>query len=171
MVGEHKAREVELTEDVTQLGQGLYFEDFRMGRKFKTVRRTIQDADVCAFINVTHMNEVLFTDMKHAVDESPIKGRVVPGALTYCFAEGLCIVPLMQYTGIAFLQMDLTIENPAFAGDTIHVELEVIEARLSKSRADRGLVRTRNRVVKDGGVVVLTYTPLRIIRRRDAAHA
>jgi acyl dehydratase len=161
--------EAELTEEITQLGQGLYFENFQLGRKFQTVRRTIQEADVCSFINVTHMTEVLFTDMHHALHESPIKGRVVPGALSYCFAEGLCIVPLTQYTGIAFLQMDLTIENPAFAGDTIHVEIEVIEARLSKSRSDRGLVRTRNRVLKEDGTVVLTYTPMRMIKCRDAS--
>jgi len=158
-----------MADEITQLGQGLCFEDFQPGRKFKTVRRTIQEADVCSFVNVTHMNEVLFTDMEHALRESPIKGRVVPGALSYCFAEGLCIVPLTQYTGIAFLQMDLTIENPAFAGDTIHVEIEVIEARLSKSRPDRGLVRTRNRVLKEDGTVVLTYTPMRMIKCRGAS--
>ena len=38
--------------------------------------------------------------------------------------------------------------GPVVAGDTIHVECEVIEARRSKNRDNRGLVRTRNIVVK-----------------------
>ena len=155
-------------EEVISLGAGLYFEDMPLGRKFKSVGRTIQDADLCAFINVTHMNEVLFTDMEFAREHSAMKGRVAPGALSYCFAEGLVIVDTMQHTGIAFLDMELTVENPAFVGDTIHVEVEVIEARHSKSRPDRGVVRTRNRVIKQDGTVVLTYTPLRMVYRRAA---
>ena len=150
------------------VGLGLYFEDLTMGRKFQTVGRTIQDADICAFINVIHMTEVLFTDMEFVKKESDIKGRVAPGALSYCFAEGLLTQSTMQHTGFAFLNMELNIENPAFAGDTIHVECEVIESRLSKSRPGRGLVRTRNKVVNQNGQVVLSYTPLRMVKCRNS---
>ena len=73
----------------------------------------------------------------------------------------------MQKTGNAFLNMELNIENPAFAGDTIHVECEVVEARLSKSRPGRGLVRTRNRVVNQVGKTILIYTPLRMVKCRS----
>jgi len=64
--------------------------------------------------------------------------------------------------------MELNIEQPVMAGDTIHVEVEVIEARPSRSRPGRGLVRTRNRVLKQDGSVALVYTPLRMVRCRDA---
>ena len=53
------------------------------------------------------------------------------------------------------------------AGDTIHVEVEVIEARVSKSRPDRGLVRSKNEIVKQDGTVVITYTPLRLVKLRE----
>lgn len=149
------------------VGLGLYFEDLPIGKTFKTLARTIQDADICAFCNVIHMTEVLFTDMEFVKNESDIKGRLAPGALSYCFAEGLLAQATMQKTGYAFLNMELNIENPAFAGDTIHVECEVIESRLSKSRPGRGLVRSHNRVIKQDGKVVLTYTPLRMIKCRD----
>lgn len=149
-------------DDVKLLGQGLYFEDLPVGRKLRSIGRTILDPDVCTFINVTHMNEVLFTDMEYARAHSPMKGRVVPGALSYTFAEGLCIVETMQQTGVAFLHMELDMKAPAFVGDTIHVEIEVIEARPT-SDGKRGLVRTRNTVVKQDGTVVLVYTPLRLV--------
>ena len=155
------------TEDVKLLGQGLYFEDLPVGRKLRSIGRTILDPDVCAFINVTHMNEVLFTDMEYAKAHSPMRGRVVPGALSYTFAEGLCIVETMQQTGVAFLHMELDMKAPAFVGDTIHVEIEVIEARLTRSDNTRGLVRTRNTVVKQDGTVVLVYTPLRLVLCRS----
>jgi acyl dehydratase len=150
-------------EEVTALGVGLYFEDLPVGRKLRSLGRTIMDPDVCAFINVTHMNEVLFTDLEYVKAHSPIKGRVVPGALSYTFAEGLCIVDTMQHSGVAFLHMELDMKAPVFVGDTIHVEIEVIEARLTRSDPTRGLVRTRNTVVKQDGTVVLVYTPLRLV--------
>ena len=74
----------------------------------------------------------------------------------------------MQHTGLAFLHMELNVENPVFAGDTIHAECEVVEARLSRSRPGRGLVRTRIRVVKQDGTLALTYTPLRMVKCRSA---
>jgi len=148
------------------VGLGLAFEDLPVGTKFKTIGRTITDADICAFCNVIHMTEVLFTDMQFVKEESDIKGRLAPGALSYCYAEGLLAQATMQKTGYAFLNMELDIKNPAFAGDTIHVECEVIEARLSKSRKGRGLVRTHNKVINQDGKVILTYTPLRMIKCR-----
>jgi acyl dehydratase len=152
---------------IETVGLGMYFEDLPVGRKFKTLGRTIQDADVCAFINCIHMTEVLFTDMEFVKNESDMKGRFAPGAFSYGIAEGLLAQATMQKTGYAFLHMELDIKNPAYVGDTLHVECEVIEARLSKSKPGRGLVRTFNRVVKQDGTVVLTYTPLRMIKCRN----
>jgi acyl dehydratase len=150
------------------VGLGLYFEDLPVGRRFKTIGRTVTEADITNFVNATGMVEVLFTNMEFLREESDIKGRVAPGALAYCFAEGLLVQATMQHTGFAFLEMELKIEHPTFAGDTLHVECEVIEARLSRSRPGRGLVRTRNRVLKQDGTPVLTYTPLRMLKCRQA---
>jgi acyl dehydratase len=150
------------------VGLGFYFEDLPVGRKFKTIGRTVTDADITNFVNCTGMVEVLFTNLDFLSRESDIKGRVAPGSLVYSFAEGLLVQATMQHTGYAFLGMELNIEGPVFSGDTIHVECEVIEARRSRSRPGRGLVRTRNRIVKQDGTVAITYTPLRMIKCRDA---
>lgn len=150
------------------VGLGFYFEDLPVGRKFKTIGRTVTEADITAFVNATGMVEVLFTNTAFLEAESDIKGRVAPGALAYCFAEGLLVQATMQHTGFAFLGMELNIEAPVLAGDTIHVECEVIEARPSRSRPGRGLVRTRNQIVKQDGTVAITYTPLRMIKCRGA---
>src|SRR3546814_10508892 len=141
------------------IGLDCYFEDLPVGRKFKTIGRTVTDADITNFVNATGMVEVLFTNIEFLREESDIKGRVAPGALAYCFAEGLLVQSTLQHTGFAFLGMELKIENPVLAGDTIHVECEVVEARLSKSRPGRGIVRTFNTVVTQDGTVALTYRP------------
>jgi acyl dehydratase len=151
------------------VGLGFYFEDMPVGRSFKTIGRTITDADITNFVNATGLVEVLFTNLEFLREESVIEGRVAPGALAYCFAEGLLAQSTMQHTGFAFLEMDLKIEGPTLSGDTIHVECEVTEARLSRSKPGFGLVRTRNRVIKQDGTPVITYNPLRMIKSRPAA--
>src|SRR6266567_2241338 len=159
-VGEHR---------VETVGLGFFFEDLPVGRQFQTIGRTVTEADITNFVNCTGMVEVLFTNTEFLAHESDIRGRPAPGGLVYCFAEGLLVQATMQHTGFAFLHMELTIENPVVAGDTIHAECEIIEARRSKSRPGRGLVRTRVRVVKQDGTTALVYTPLRMVRCRDEA--
>lgn len=149
------------------VGLGLHFEDLPQGKMFRTIGRTITEADIVNFVNCTGMVEVLFTNVHYLQTESEIKGRVAPGALVYSFAEGLLVQATMQHTGYAFLNMELDIKGPVFVGDTIHVECEVIEARLSQSKPGRGLVRTRNKVIKQDGNVALIYTPLRMVKCRE----
>lgn len=151
-------------DDYELIGTGLTFERLPVGRKFKTVGRTITEADLVSFINATGLTEVLFTDVEFLRTGSDIKQRVVPAALVYSFAEGLLVHATMQHTGLAFLNMELDVAAPTFVGDTIHVECEVTESRRSQSRPQRGLVRTRNRVVRQDGTTVVTYTPLRMIK-------
>ncbi len=152
--------------EIETVGLGIYFDDLPVGRKFKTVGRTITEADLVNFISSTGMLEVLFTNVEFLAHESAIKGRVVPGALVYTFAEGLLIQSVLQGVGLAFLNMNLDVKGPTFVGDTIHVECEVIESEPSMSRPDRGLVRTRNQIVKQDGSVALIYMPLRLVKRR-----
>ena len=148
------------------LGLGLHFEDLPLGRKFRTIGRTLTEADLVNFIGVTGMTEVLFSNVEFLRSESDITQRVVPAAMVYSFAEGLLVHATMQHTGFAFLHMELNVLGPSFVGDTIHVECEVIESRRSATRPNRGLVRSRNSVVKQDGKVALTYTPLRMVKAR-----
>jgi acyl dehydratase len=148
------------------LGLGLYFEDLPVGRKFRTIGRTLTEADLVNFIGITGMTEVLFSNTEFLRTESDIAQRVVPGAMVYSFAEGLLVHATMQHTGFAFLNMELNVKGPTFVGDTIHVECEVTESRRSASRPNRGLVRTSNSVKKQDGSVVLTYNPLRMVKAR-----
>ena len=146
------------------VGIGFHFEDVPVGRQFRTIGRTVTEADIVNFVNCTGLVEVLFTNIEFLKSESDIKGRLAPAALVYTFAEGLLVQATMQHTGYAFLNMQLDVKSPVFAGDTIHVECEVTEARLSQSKPGRGLVRTSNRVVKQDGTVALVYTPLRMLK-------
>jgi acyl dehydratase len=144
------------------VGRGLAFDELKLGLQFRTHRRTISEADVAAFVNLTWLTEELFT----VADDSgrAIKGRAVPAALVYSFAEGL-LLPTMQDTGLAFLNANLDVKAPTLVGDTIHVECEVIEHRLA-SKGERGLVRFSNKVINQRGETVIEYNPLRLLKRK-----
>ncbi|MBI3370163.1 MAG: acyl dehydratase [Betaproteobacteria bacterium] len=144
------------------VGRGYFFEDLRVGFKFRTHRRTITESDLASFVNLTWLTEELFA----VADDSArvLKGRPVPGALVYSFAEGL-LLPTMQDTGIAFLNAELDVKGPTFVNDTIHVESEVTEHRPT-TKGNRGLVRFANHVINQRGETVLEYNPLRMLKRK-----
>jgi len=148
------------------VGRGFCFEDLRVGFRFRTHRRTIAESDLANFVNLSWLTEELFAVQEGEMSDASraIKGRAVPAALVYAFAEGL-LLPTMQDTGLAFLNASLDVRRPTLVGDTIHVESEVIEHRLT-SKGDRGLVRFANRVVNQRGEVVLEYNPLRLLKRK-----
>jgi acyl dehydratase len=151
-----------MTEPVALVGRGFCYEDLRLGFRFRTHRRTIAEADLVSFVNLSWLTEELFAVTDDA--GRAIKGRAVPAALVYSFAEGL-LLPTMQDTGLAFLNATLDVKAPTLVGDTIHVEAEVTELRLT-SKGDRGLVRFANRVVNQRGEAVLEYNPLRLLKRK-----
>ena len=151
-----------MSQPIPIVGRGYCYEDLKVGFRFRTHRRTISESDLASFINLTWLTEELF-----AVEDDSnrvIKGRPVPGALVYSFAEGL-LLPSMQDTGLAFLNATLDIKGPTVVGDTIHVESEALEARLT-SKGDRGLVRFANKVINQRGETILEYNPLRMLKRK-----
>ncbi|HXR58489.1 MAG TPA: acyl dehydratase [Burkholderiales bacterium] len=152
-----------MSEAIPVVGRGFCYEDLKPGFRFRTHRRTIAESDLAGFVNLTWLTEELFTVEDDA--QRAIKGRPVPGALVYSFAEGL-LLPTMQDTGLAFLNATIDVKGPTLVGDTIHVESEVTEARLT-SKGDRGLVRFANKVVNQAGATVLEYNPLRMLKRKS----
>jgi acyl dehydratase len=151
-----------MSKDMPIIGRGFGYEDCPVGTRFRTHRRTITESDLSAFVNLTWLTEELFTVDDDS--ERALKGKPVPGALVYAFAEGL-LLPSMQDTGLAFLNAQLDVKRSTLVGDTIHVEVEVVEARLT-SKGDRGLVRFANEVKNQNGETVITYNPLRMVKLR-----
>ncbi len=50
-----------MAEEMKTVGLGLRWEDTPVGMKFRTIGRSVTDADITLFVGVTGMVEVLFT--------------------------------------------------------------------------------------------------------------
>ncbi len=150
---------------IPTLGIGLYFEDYHAGQRFRTIARTVTEPDIVAFIGVTGMTEVLFTDLTFEMGVGGA-GRVAPAALTYTLMEGLLCQTVIQGTGLALLEVHKKVLAPVIAGDTVHLEVEVLEARPTKKNG-RGIVRARHDIVNQRGETVITYEATRMVLARD----
>ena len=151
---------------IDTLIHGRTWEEMTPGFTFRTNGRTVTEADLVAFVTLVGANEPLFFDAQFALDHG-YSGRLVPGMLTFSYAEGLVLqTGSIHGTGLAFLHTDLDVKAPVYVGDTITVVVEVTEQRAASS-GNRGLVRTRNTVYNQDGRAVMVYSPLRLTKGRD----
>ena len=144
---------------------GLTFEQHDVGATFRTLGRTVSETDIVTFVNLCGFTEPLLMDMEYVARESVFKRRVAPGALTLALSEGLIMqTGLIHGTGMAFLGAEVRVVAPVLEGDTLTVEVEVVDKRETK-KPDRGIVTYRHRVLNQRGEPVLEANVQRMIRR------
>jgi len=157
----------ETTDEIPMLVRGQTWEEMEVGRPGRTASRTVTETDLVNFITLFGFNEPLFWSADHAATAG-FEGRLVPGALTYCMAEGLVLqTHLLHGTGMAFVHMDLDVLRPVYVGDTIYAINETTEARAASS-GNRGVVSATVTVRNQRDEDVLVYKPIRIIRGAEA---
>jgi len=151
------------------LGQGLTWEESSIGAVYRTLARTVSEADIVNFVNLCGFVEPLFMDMEYVARESVYGRRASPGALTFALSEGLVMqTGLIHGTGMAWLGGELRIVAPVLVGDTIRVEVEIVDKRETR-KPDRGIVTYRHQILNQRGELVLEARVQRMIRRREQA--
>jgi 3-hydroxybutyryl-CoA dehydratase len=109
---------------------GLYFEDFTVGQKLDTQKRTVTEDDIMTFARLTGDDNRIHTDPEFS--RTTLFGRqVAHGLLGLSIASGLAWqTGILDGTVIAFREVnEWKFVKPVFIGDTIRVEMEVREAR------------------------------------------
>jgi acyl dehydratase len=131
-----------------------YFEDFVVGDAIETPARTITEADVVQFAQLTGDWNPIHTDVEFA-KATPYGQRLAHGLLGLSFAIGL-----LDRTGafsgsvIANLGLeDWKYPKPLFIGDTIRAVVTITETRLT-SDGKRGIVGRIFAVMNQHGDVV-----------------
>ena len=152
-----------MNQDIPRMGQGLYWQDLKVGLRWRTFRRTITEADLVNFISTTGMLEAIF--IEEGYEGGAIQGRPVPGALTYTFIEGFILQSMIQGTGLAMLELHQKILDPVVVGDTIEALVEVTGIKPT-SKGGRAVVTSRIDVFNQRGVAVMTYTATRLLAGR-----
>ncbi|MFO1189952.1 MAG: hypothetical protein U1E97_10340 [Alphaproteobacteria bacterium] len=151
------------------VGIGVAWDELLPGQRLRTVGRTLREADIVIFCGLTGLLPAEVVDAefrsKHGPD-SRVAGtpQRVPPILVYSLAEGL-LANWDRGSGLGFDALDLTVQAPCRLGDTIHLDLEVVD--ISGPLPDgRGRVTTYQVVRNQRGEALIAYRQTRVLRGR-----
>ena len=127
---------------------GKYFEEFQVGEKIVTEKRTVTEADIMEFARISGDDNRIHTDAEFS-KTTPFGKQIAHGLLGLSIGSGLAWkTGLMDGTVIAFREIqEWKFVKPVFIGDTIYVELVTAETK-ALPRIDGGSV-TINLEVKN----------------------
>ena len=144
---------------------GRFYEEFEIGQRFETPRRTVVEADIGTFAGVTGDFNPLHMDEAFAA-ASDFGGRITHGPMVVGMAFGLASrAGLMDGTVLSLLEIAWTFGKPIRPGDTIAAVVTVRDKRTTK-KPDRGVVTLQFEVLTQGGEVAQVGTAKVLVRRR-----
>jgi len=148
-----------------------YFEDFKVGEVFEGGARAISKDEMVAFARE-------FDPQPFHTDEAAARATMYGGLIASGWHSGSLMMRLfydslirdsasMGSPGIDELRW----LKPVRPGDTLHLRATVLEVIESRSKPDRGLVRTLCELRNQDGDVVMSIKPINFFRRRPAGSA
>ena len=110
--------------------RGMFFEEFEVGQKVRSAGRTVTETDIVGFAGLSGDFNQIHTDAAYA-KTVPFGQRVAHGLCVLSIASGLAVqTGIMEGTVLAFREIiEWKFSLPVFIGDTIHVEMEVLELK------------------------------------------
>lgn len=147
--------------------EGRCFDDFHVGDVYRSrIGRTITDSENTLFTLLTNNTNQLHFNEHYALT-TEFGRTLVNSAMTLAVVAGLAVTDTSEH-GFALGWSDVSLPAPLFAGDTLYADSEVLETRASRSRPGWGVVKVRQRGIKQDGTVVLVMTRSFMVPTREA---
>ena len=146
---------------------GRWFEELPVGFTVEhVVRRTVTETDNVLFTTMTMNPAPMHLDAEYAA-ASEFGRPLVNSMFTAALVVGLSVPELTLGTIVAQLGLgDVFFPAPVFAGDTIRVVTEVVEARESRSRPRAGVVVFEHRAFNQRDELVCRLRRTGLMHRR-----
>jgi acyl dehydratase len=142
------------------------FEDFPVGTRLVSGEQAISAEEIVAFATQYDPQPFHLTDNP---GENLLGGLVASGWQTAAVSMRLFIDTMQVAGGIIGRAIDeLRWPAPVNPGDRIRVEIEILEARLSKSKPGYGIVRYRCSTLNQDDKVVQSFLALVLIPTRQS---
>ncbi len=151
------------------MNRSLHFEDLAPGAVFETPGATVTEAALVEF-GLMWDPQPFHID-REAAGASMFEGLIASGFHTLCLSFRLfCQLGIVAGTNLGGPGMDeLRWLKPVRPGDSLRVRVTVDEARPSRTKPDRGLVRWRFETLNQADEPVMTALITSLIRRRTPA--
>ncbi|WP_055587230.1 MaoC family dehydratase [Streptacidiphilus griseoplanus] len=132
----------------------LYFEDFAPGQVFTTQGRTVTESDLVSFAGWSWDANPVHTDARFTAG-TRFGERIAHGMLGLSVAMGLVSrLGVFEGSSIALLGVDhWRFLRPVLIGDTVHCQVEILEARRT-GKGDAGILIRRFRLLNQHGETV-----------------
>ena len=141
-----------------------YFEDFRLGERFRSPSRTIHDGHFIFFAGLTGDAHPIHYDdeycKKHAFGRRVAHGLLLTSMTALGGSE---LSPAVEASMVGFLSQSCRFLKPVCIGDTIYPELEVAELVPKK---ENGVLKLRSSLKNQRGEVVLEGEHVYLVKRR-----
>jgi acyl dehydratase len=145
----------------------LYFEDCAVGQTFRSLALRVGAEGIKRF--AAEFDPQPFHLDEAAADRSMFRGLAASGWHTAALTMRLCVSSEFRPAGgILGIGGELTWLKPVRPGDELRAEIEIVEARESRSRPGHGVVKVRIATVNQHGETVQTFTPTIFVGRRPA---
>jgi len=110
--------------------RGMWFEEFEVGQRILTSGRTLTESDIVSFAGLSGDYNQIHTNAEFS-SKTPFGKRVAHGLLVLSIASGLAMrTGVLESTVIAFREINnWKFSLPVFIGDTISVELHILETK------------------------------------------
>jgi len=146
----------------------IYLDDLTVGRKFVTHAVTLTLEGCKAF--ATEFDPQPFHMDEDAGRRSVFGRLAASGWYTASLSMRLLVESDLKIAGgLIGLGGEMTWPRPAYPGDTLRVETEVLDARVSESKPDRGIVTVRNRTLNQHAQPVQIAVVKMLVPRRPTA--
>jgi acyl dehydratase len=145
-----------------------YFEDYLPGSVFEYGDIRVTEAEIVEFAG-RYDPQTIHVDRGAALS-GPFGGLIASGWHTAVLMMRVLVdrfLPKAASLGSPGID-ELRWLKPVRPGDTLRVRVTVIDATPSRSRPDRGVVRTLVEVLNQDHDVVMSLKPMNIFRRRAA---
>ena len=146
---------------------GKYFEDWVIGQEFISPGRTMTETDIVMFAGMSGDYNELHTNAQF-MENHQFGHRIGHGLLGLAVAHGLWFrTGFLEGVVIAFLGVeDWKFQAPFFAGDTLRLRFAALEARASKSKPDRGVVKWLLELINQNDEVVQSGQKVMLLHRK-----
>ncbi len=145
-----------------------YLEDIKIGDRMEFGRYEVTEQEIIEFAS-KYDPQKIHTDPAFAA-QSDMGGLIASGWHTSAMFMRMMVDEIMgQDTGMVSPGVDdLKWMRPVRPGDVLRVRGEIVAARPSRSKPDRGIVQTRYEVLNQNDDVVMSVKTNSFIRRRAA---
>ena len=143
-----------------------FFEDYTVGATYVCGSFTMTEDEIIEFAT-RYDPQVMHTDRRRGA-EGPFGGIIASGWHTVASAMRLVVERFLPVNGLAAPGIDeLRWPRPVRPGETLTLHATVQEARRSRTKPDRGIIRTLLEVVNQRGELVMSMNPMNLVRVRN----